>query len=129
MGYKILFVLNALVNVALGAGLMFVPEMVLEQFRTQMRVPEIWFARCIGAALLTLGLMFWFAKDILDSKSQNSFGAVALLGSILALVVTIIGVLPSTGVIRNYGWIAIVVEVVFGLGYAFMLFLKPKMKE
>ena len=127
MGYKVLFVLNALVMVILGAGLMFVPEMVLEQFQTQLRVTEVVQARYLGAALLTLGLVFWFVKAISDLSLQKNLGAVGLIGSILAVVVTIIGI--TKGVLSINNWIPIVVEVVFGLGYAFMLFLKPKMKE
>lgn len=127
MGYKVLFVLNALVMVVLGAGLIFVPEMVLGQFQTQLRVSEVVQARYLGAALLTLGLMFWFAKDASDSSLQKNLGAVGLVGSILAVVVTIIGI--TKGVLSINSWIPIVVEVGFGLGYAFMLFLKPKMKE
>jgi CHASE2 domain-containing sensor protein len=127
MGYKVLFVLNALVMVILGAGLIFVPEMVLGQFQTQMRVPEVVQARYLGAALFTLGLMFWFAKDASDSSLQRNLSAVGLIGSILAVVVTIIGI--TKGVLSINSWIPVVVEVVFGLGYAFMLFLKPRMKE
>ena len=127
MGYKVLFVLNALVVVVLGAGLIFVPEMVLGYFQTQLRVPEVVQARYLGAALLTLGLMFWFAKDASDSTLQRNFSAVGLIGSILAVVVTIIGI--TKGVLSINSWIPVVVETVFGLGYAFILFLKPRMKE
>ena len=127
MGYKVLFVLNALVVIVLGAGLIFVPEMVLGQFQTQLRVPEVVQARYLGAALLTLGLMFWFAKDVSDERLQKNFSAVGLIGAVLAVIVTIIGI--TKGVLSINSWIPVVVEVVFGLGYAFMLFLKPKMKE
>jgi CHASE2 domain-containing sensor protein len=127
MGYKILFVLNALVVFVLGAALLFVPEMTLEQFQTQLRVPEVVQARYLGAALLTLGLMLWFVKDISDERLQKNFSAVGLIGSILAVIVTIISI--TKGVLSINSWIPIVVEVVFSLGYAFVLFLKPRMKE
>jgi CHASE2 domain-containing sensor protein len=127
MGYKVLFLLNALVVFALGAALLFVPEMALEQFQTQLRVPEVVQARYLGAALLTLGLMLWFVKDVSDTLLQRNFNAVGLVGSILAAIATIIGI--TKGVLSINSWIPIVVEVVFGLGYVFMLFLKPRMKE
>ncbi|NWG35100.1 MAG: hypothetical protein HXY42_11690 [Chloroflexi bacterium] len=127
MSYKFLFFLNALVCVVLGAALLVVPVMVLEQVQTQMRVPEIVQARYLGAAFLTLGLLFWFVKDATDAGLLRNLGAVGLLGSVLALVVTILGILA--GVLSKNNWVPIVVEVVFGLGYAFMLFLKPKIKE
>lgn len=127
MGYKILFILNALVVFALGAALLFVPEMALGQFQTQMRVTEVVQARYLGAALLTLGLMLWFIKDVSDERLQKNFSVVGLVGAILAVIVTIIGITKSVLTINS--WIPPVVEVIFGLGYAFMLFLKPKMKE
>ena len=127
MGYKILFILNALVVFVLGAALLFVPEMALGQFQTQMRVPEVVQARYLGAALLTLGLMLWFIKDVSDERLQKNFGVVGLIGSILAIIVTIIGI--TKDVLTTNSWIPIIVEVVFGLGYAFILFLKPRMRE
>ena len=127
MGYKVLFVLNALVVVVLGAGLIFVPEMVLEQFQTQLRVTEVVQARYLGAAFFTLGLMFWFAKDTSDSKLQMNFSVVGLIGAVLAVIVSVLGI--TSGVLSINNWIPVVVEVVFGLGYAFMVFLKPRMKE
>jgi len=127
MGYKILFLLNALVVFALGAALLFVPEMALGQFQTQLRVPEVVQARYLGAALLTLGLMLWFIKDVSDERLQKNFSVVGLVGAILAVIVTIIGI--TKDVLSINSWIPVVVEVVFALGYAFMLFLKPKMRE
>ena len=127
MSYKFLFFLNALVCVVLGAALLIVPTIALDQVQTQMRVPEVVQARYLGAALLTLGLLFWFVKDVSDAGLLKNLGLVGLVGSVLALVVTIIGIV--NGVLSKNNWIPLVVEVVFGLGYAFMVFLKPKMKE
>jgi len=128
MNYKFLFFLNALVCVVLGAALLIVPEMTLSQFHSQQRAnTEVPYARFLGSTFLTLGLISWFVKDTSDSILQRNVGAVGLFGSVLAVVVTIIGI--SKRLINANGWIPIVVEAIFGLGYAFMLFVKPKMKE
>jgi hypothetical protein len=89
-----------------------------------VREQEIFMARVIGAALVSLGALLWFAKDA-DVAAQKNLGMAALAGSVLALIVTVIGV---ASMVKGFGWIAILVEVLFGLGYAFMLFLQPKMK-
>jgi ABC-type Fe3+-siderophore transport system permease subunit len=126
MSYKVLFVLNAVVAFAFGLFLFLVPSMALSQFTMDGRVPEVFLTRVVGVALTSLGLLLWFAKDS-DESSQKNLGIASLVGVVLALIVTIMGV--ASGVVRTNGWIAIVVEIVFGLGYAFMLFLKPQMKE
>jgi len=122
---KLLFVISAIVAVAFGLLLVFVPEMGLNQFAMTARVQEIFMARAIGAALAALGAVLWFVKDA-DEALQKSFSMAALAGSVLGIIVTIIGVVG--GAVKGLGWLAIVVEVVLALGYAFVLFLQPRMK-
>ena len=130
MSYKFLFVLNALVALAFGLALLFVPATVLGLFGVvESYVSTLLVARFFGAAMIALGSVLWFAKEAVDMAVQKNMGMALLISSILGLVVTIIGMVGNKAVIRSNGWIAIVVYVLFALGYAFMLFLKPKMKE
>lgn len=124
MSYKILFVLNAIVVAAFGLLLLIAPETGLTQFAMTARAQEVFMARAIGAALVSLGVLLWFAKDA-DEAAQKNLGMAALAGAVLALIVTIMGVAT---VFKGLGWIVLVVEVVFGLGYAFLLFIQPRMK-
>jgi hypothetical protein len=124
---KLLFIVNAVVVLVLGLALMFAPEATLTQFGTETRVAELHMARFLGAALATLGLLLWFAKDASDENVQKTMGYAMLAGTVLALFVTILGVAAS-GIIRSFGWLVIVIEVVFALAYVFVLFLQPRMK-
>lgn len=128
MSYKVLFVLNALVALAAGLAFLFVPAIVLGYFGTEARVPELLLGRFFGSAMVALGLVVWFAKDA-DASVQKRTGWALFISAILGLVVNVIGISPASGVIRTNGWIPVIVYVVFALLYAFMLFLKPKMKE
>lgn len=121
---KLLFVINAVVAVAFGLLLVVAPEVGLNQFAMTARVQEVFMARAIGAALVALGAVLWFAKDA-DEAAQRGLGMGALAGSVLGLIVTIMGVF---GVLKGLGWIAIIVELAFALGYTFVLFLQPRMK-
>jgi hypothetical protein len=122
---KLLFVLNAIVAVVFGLVLVFVPETGLAQFNMTARAQEIFMARAIGAVLVSLGVLLWFAKDA-DVGIQKNLNIAGLAGSILGLIVTIIGV---ARVVKGLGWLILVVEVAFALGYGFVLFLRPRMKE
>jgi hypothetical protein len=126
MSYKILFVINAIVVAAFGLSLFLAPETGLAQFNMTARAQEIFMARVIGVTLASLGILLWFAKDA-EGAAQKNLGMAALAGAVLGLIVTVIGL--AGGFIAANGWIAIVVEVVFGLGYAFILFLQPRIKE
>ncbi|MEW6287161.1 MAG: hypothetical protein AB1509_13125 [Chloroflexota bacterium] len=126
MSYKVLFVLNAFVALLAGLVLVFVPATGLAQFNMDARVTEQFLTRALGAALVSLGLVLWFAKDAGDAAQRN-LGMASLAGSVLGLIVALMGAV--NGIIRVNSWIPIVVLVIFALGYGFMLFIKPKMKE
>ena len=124
MSYKMLFVLNAVIVVVFGLLLFVAPEIGLAQFKMDKVVQEIFMARAIGAALVSLGILLWFAKDV-EGAAQKNLSMAALAGSVLGVIVTVIGI---TKVVKGFGWLALVVEILFALGYAFILFLQPKMK-
>lgn len=130
MSYKFLFVLNALVSLAFGLALLFVPATVLGIFGVVERyVSTLLVSRFFGSAMVALGSVLWFAKDADDAAIQKNIGIALLISSVLGLIVTIVGMTGDRAVIRSNGWVAIVIYVLFALGYAFMLFLKPKMRE
>lgn len=129
MSYRILFVINSFIASLAGLAFLIVPARVLEQFGTESRVPELLLARFFGTALVTVGLLLWFAKDISDEQVQKNLAMALLAGAVLGLIVTVIGVSPVSGVIRSNGWAAMLGYLVFGLGYAFLVFLKPRMRE
>ena len=129
MNYKLMFILNAIVALAFGLGFLFMPNVVLDQFGAEQYAATLLIGRFFGTAMVTLGAILWFVKDVTDEGVQKNLGMALLAGAVLGLIVTLIGVASSNAVIRSNGWIAMVVYVLFGLGYGFLVFLKPRMKE
>lgn len=129
MSYKIMFTLNAIVALVLGVVFLFAPVMMLELFGTETYVSSVLLARFFGSAMIALGLLVWFTKDVENAGIQKNMGMVLLVSAILGLIVNVIGISPASGVIRKYGWLSIIVYILFILGYVFLLFIKPKMKE
>ncbi|HKJ39104.1 MAG TPA: hypothetical protein VJ972_10030 [Anaerolineales bacterium] len=127
MSYKFLFVLNALLALVFGAAFLAVPGQSLGFFQAEQYAATLLMGRFFGSAMIALGLVLWFVKDANDDGVQKMVAISLLISSVLGLVVNIMGIVG--GVVRTNGWITIIVYVLFALGYAFMLFLKPKMKE
>ena len=129
MSYKVLFVLNAFVAVVVGIAFLSVPEMILLQLGVfEQYAATMWASRFFGSAMLALGLVLWFAKDA-DEHVQKGMSWGMFVSTLVGLILTIFASLSATAVLRQNTWIPLVLYVLFGLGYAFMLFLKPKMKE
>ena len=129
MSYRILFVVNAIVAFLLGLGFLFVPTMALAQFGIEQYASTRLAAQFFGSAMLALGLLLWFAKDVTDASLQKGMGIAVLLGAIAGLIITVIGISKASGVIRSNGWIAILAYVLFAIGYGFLVFLNPRVQE
>ncbi|HSO14304.1 MAG TPA: hypothetical protein VLT51_18140 [Anaerolineales bacterium] len=128
MSYRILFVLNAFVAVIVGAAFLVVPKMILLQLGVnELYEATFWAIRFLGSAMLALGLALWFAKDA-NENVQKGMGWALFISTIIGLVVIIAASFSGTAVLRKNEWIPIIVYLLFGLGYAFMLFLKPTPK-
>jgi len=129
MSYKFLFVINALVAVAFGLGFLFKPDVVLPFFGvTEQYAATVWMSRFFGSAMFALGLVLWFAKDA-DETVQRGTSWGLLISTLIGLVLTIMAATSSNAVLRKNSWIPIVIYVLFGIGYVFMIFFRPRMKE
>lgn len=126
MNYKLVFIINAIVVFAFGLLLVVAPTVGLQQFNMDAQKSAMFLTRVVGAALASLGLLLWFAQNA-DEDAQRWMGMAALAGAVLGLIVTLIGV--GGGLVRQNGWIAIVLELLFALAYAFLVFLQPKMQS
>jgi hypothetical protein len=129
MSYKVMFILNALVLLVIGLGLLFVPDMVLEQFETEAYASTVFVSRFFGLAVAALGLVLWFAGDVAEAAIQKRMAVVIFVASVAGLVLSLVGMSGLSGVLRVNGWMPLVLFVLGVLGYGFLLFLKPRMKE
>jgi len=130
MSYKFLFVLSAIVAVVFGLGFLIVPDQVLPFFGTTDAIEATrWASRFFGFASFAFGLVLWFAKDVSEPKVQRNLGFAMLVVSVVGFLLSIAGTMASNAVIRTNTWVPIALFALSGLGYAFMIFIKPKMVQ
>jgi hypothetical protein len=126
MSYRILFILNAVVVALIGVFFLILPQTALDLFGTETYVPMLLVARFFGGAMLMSGVFIWFLKDLIDEATQKNVAIALMAASVGAFVLVLIG-MTSSGIIRTNGWIPLVVSVLFAVGYAFALFIQPRM--
>ena len=124
MNYRIMLALNSVIALLFGLGFLFVPTRALGLFGTETFVSTVLFSRLFGAAMLGLGLVLWFAKDVKEASMQKGLGIALLVTAVTGLIVTLLGTFASNAVIRTNGWAVMIIYVVLGLGYGYLLFLK-----
>jgi hypothetical protein len=129
MNYRLIFIINAIVLAVFGMLFLILPELTLTQFGTEIYVSTLFVARFLGGAMLMAGVLIWFTKDIQDAGAQKNMAFTLLAASVVGFILSLIGVASASAVIRSNGWVLLVLHVLFGLGYAYLLFLKPQSSE
>jgi hypothetical protein len=120
MNFRIMFLINALILALLGLGFLVIPERILGQFDVDVYAATKLAAQFFGTALLALGLLLWFAKDVSEENLQKGMATAMMVGAAAGLIVTAIG--ATSNVLRSNGWIAMLVYLLFGLAYAYLVF-------
>ncbi len=124
MNYRIMFMINAFIAALLGLGFLVVPGRILDQFGVDEYAATKLVSQFFGTAMLGLGLLLWFAKDVAEVNLQKGMGIALLVGAAAGLVITVNGTI--SGILRSNWWIAMVVYAILGLAYAYLVFQKPK---
>jgi hypothetical protein len=124
MSYRLMFIINAIALALVGVVFLIAPSAVLSQFKSEIYVATLYVARLLGAVMLLSGLLLWFLKDSATKLAKN-ISFLLLAYSIGGFVMSLLG-MTTFGVVRDYGWVLLVIFGLFTLLYAYILFLQPK---
>ena len=124
MSYRIMFLINAFIAVMLGLAFLVMPSRVLGQFGVDEYAATKLLSQFFGTAMLGLGLLLWFAKDVTETNLQKGMGIALLVAAAAGLIITVTG--TTAGVLRANWWIAMVLYALLGVGYVNLVFRKPK---
>ena len=125
MNYRLMFLVNALVASLIGLGFLAVPGKVLGQFGVDEYAATKLICQFFGTAMLALGLLLWFAKDMTEPNLQKGMGIALLVGSVAGLAITVLG--TTEGILRTNWWIAMVVYTLLGAAYTYLVFFRPRL--
>ncbi|MEE8430000.1 MAG: hypothetical protein V3S16_02010 [Candidatus Desulfatibia sp.] len=118
-----LLVINAIVALVYGISFVLVPATVLSLYGMTQGTSEALAGQFFGVALIAIGLLTWFAKNVADSEAQRAIILALLISDVVGIIVAVLGTL--SGVMNAVGWSAVGIYLLFALGYAYFQFMKP----
>lgn len=109
-------------------GLLLKPDIVLKFFGLPGTAAEQWLAQLIGAGLIGLGIICWFAKDFADTAALRSTVIALFVAGAVAFVVSLLGVLAKTpkGAGASNSWIVVVLLLAFTAALGYFEFVGPR---
>ena len=118
-----LLVANAIAALVYGISFVLVPATVLSLYGMTQGTSEALAGQFFGVALIAIGLLTWFARNIADSDTQRAIVLALLISDVIGVIVTVLGTV--SGVMSAVGWSAVGIYVLLALGYAYFQFVKP----
>jgi hypothetical protein len=118
MTVKSFFTIIAVLALVHGIGFVLVPEQVAASYGMATSASTVLMARLFGAALLGLGLIFWFARDGSSESARGVFIA-TIIGNIVGLIIVVMG--TTAGTLNSMGWIAALIYLFGAAGSGYFL--------
>ena len=118
-----LLIINAIVALIYGIGFVLVPTTVLSLYGMTQGTSEALAGQFFGVALIAIGLLTWFARNVTDSDSQRAIILSLLISDVIGVIVAVLGTV--NGVMNAFGWSAVLIYLILALGYAYFQFFKP----
>jgi hypothetical protein len=123
MKLKHMLVFNAVVTLIYGIGFVFVPAVVWSLYGMAQSPALSLAGQFFGVALIGIGLVTWFARDVADPAAQRALILGLLIANTVGVIVSVLGAL--SGMMNVLGWMAVVLYLLLALGYAYFQFKKP----
>ena len=120
MKLSALLSISGVVSILFGIGFVAVPVAMLAQYCQCGAPPDphlIFVARLYGAALIQIGVLAWFARNIVDSLGRGAIVLAGLVGMGIGFIVALHG--QMHGVMTTLGWSTVVIYALLAIGFAY----------
>jgi hypothetical protein len=119
---KRLFVLNAVIAAGYGVALLVATGPILDLYGITPNPEGTYMARWFGVGLLSIGLTTWLAREAADSAGGQAIARALTVTYGVGIVLALWGTL--FGPFNALGWIAVGLNLLLGLGFAYLQRIK-----
>lgn len=126
---RTLLIAHAIVILVLAAGLLLAPKTILNLFgltvgtAVKPSASMNLVGQLLGAALIVPGLLSWFAGNMEEGAQRWVAISLLIFDAVNFGVSFFVGMLPK--VMSIAGWILVVVFLLFAVGFAYFIFMRP----
>jgi hypothetical protein len=125
MKLKYLLVINAVVDVIFGIGLILVPGTVLALF-VPMPMYNLLGTQLLGANMIGFAVLNFFARNANEGNGLlRSILLANLASNLIGFVLSLIIQIGGTGTMMNWITVAITLVFVLGFGYFLLISFRP----
>ncbi len=114
MNARTFFIVQAIVAIVFALGFLIIPRAVSHIYGAVSGPVAILAFRYFGVALLGIGLIFWFAKDVTDAEARRAILGGACIANQIGVVVSLWG--TASGIMNGLGWTVVLLYILLAAG-------------
>jgi len=115
------------VAILFGIGFVAAPAEVLAQYGITADRSTAFMSRFFGGALINVGLIVWFARNIVDPLSRRSILLAGLIADVVGFFVALQG--QMKGVANALGWSTVLIYGLLAIGFAYFQFAPKSLRS
>ncbi len=123
MKLSLIMIINAIVALVFGIAFVLAPTATGSLYGLAPDETLKYIVQLFGAALLSIGVLTWLAKNAAESEALKAIVLALFVGNAVGFIVALMGQLA--GVVNTLGWLSVAIYLVLALGYGYFQFLKP----
>ena len=115
---------KAVVVVIFGIGFVLMPKFMLSTYGMDTGSSTALMSQLFGAGFIFEAIVLWLCRNLdLDDVATRAI----LLGVVVSNAIGFVACLMATlsGVWNSLGWLSVALYLIFGLAFAYFLFMKP----
>ncbi len=127
MKLKSFFLVNALMFIPFGTGMLLMPLFIFKMLDVNLDADGLLMASTVGSLLLSFGVLSYFSRNLdIYSAGVKAILIANLLFHIIDCFLTFKG--TYTGVMNSFGYLFSTLHFLFALGFAYYLSIHIKSK-
>jgi hypothetical protein len=125
MKLRNLFLTETIISLLFAVALLLGPATILKFFGLTQGKTELLLAQILGAGLVGLGALAWFARDFADMQASRGAVVSLLTFNAIGFVVALLGLLSQV-TRAGSAWLIVIIFLLFAAGYAYFQFIGPR---
>ncbi len=123
MNLKNAFLLNCLLAGAFGLAFLIVPAQLMGQYGVHL-MPKagIFVARLLGASMIGVGLVSWFASARATGDLRTNLALSFFVADALGFLVSLMAMV--NGVVNSMGWSVVLIYLVLALAFGYFALVR-----
>ncbi len=114
---------KAVISLVFGILLALVPVALMSVFGATLDPTGAVMGRFVGATLIGIGLICWFARTAADSELREAILLSLFIGDAIGFLAALMGQLSN--LMGALGWIVVLIWLLLALGLGYFRFMKP----